>query len=461
MTDLIIGLDPDRHADHRLRALRDPHGRRRPGGAPGRRTRSASCTWRPGWRVCLATPSWPDGLAVRARDARGAARGAGETWPASASTCVAAIEYEIRIWARRRRADCRAGSATAWTRCAIRRASWPRSCPALDGLGVGLSAVHTEAGAGPPRAQHRARAGPPGGRRRRAPEVRRQAGGGVDGPACELPRQDGPGEEGSSGHIHLSLLGRTRRTRSPRPSRARPCRRVFASRWRACSSTCRRPRSCSTRPEFLQAAGPGLVRPDQRELGLREPLVRRARRSVRDARSCCEARMPAARSGREPVPRARGAGRVGRRRHPAPARAAGRRGRRRVRAGRPARRCPARSSRAIARVRRGRRSCRGARRAGSATTTSPRAELGAEGLAGDRDGLGARALRTVGMTTMPEVRHRRLSPAARPGELLGRGGLRRAGELRRRRPSRGRARGAPAPGGRRARRTSSSSGSTR
>ena len=85
-----------RHADHRLRALRDPLRRGRPRRA-SRARHPARLSWRPGWSVCLSTPSWRDGDPLRARPARGPPRTRSPRWASSATTSLAAFEYEVRI----------------------------------------------------------------------------------------------------------------------------------------------------------------------------------------------------------------------------------------------------------------------------------------------------------------------------------------------------------------------------
>ena len=75
MTDLLLGLDPvdTPIADYERFGIRS-------GAAdlivhPDADT-APRLAWRPGWRVCLATPSWPDGSPVRVRHPGGLATGA-------------------------------------------------------------------------------------------------------------------------------------------------------------------------------------------------------------------------------------------------------------------------------------------------------------------------------------------------------------------------------------------------
>jgi glutamine synthetase len=96
MTDLILGLDPTDtpiadYADFGIKT-----------GASDLVVRPEVETlrdlaWRPGWRVCLATPSWPDGspcgFAVRE-----VYRRALDDMASLGLEVMAAIEYEIRIF---------------------------------------------------------------------------------------------------------------------------------------------------------------------------------------------------------------------------------------------------------------------------------------------------------------------------------------------------------------------------
>ncbi|HEY8116158.1 MAG TPA: hypothetical protein VIH70_07070, partial [Actinomycetota bacterium] len=95
MTDLIIGLDPVDApiADYERFGIRV--------GAPDLIVRPDPDTirdlrWRPGWRVCLATPSWPDGSPAFA--SREVLRRVLEDVDGLGFEVMAAIEYEIRIW---------------------------------------------------------------------------------------------------------------------------------------------------------------------------------------------------------------------------------------------------------------------------------------------------------------------------------------------------------------------------
>ena len=145
MTDLWLGLDPvdEPIADYEHYGIR--------AGAPDlliapETETLRELTWRPGWRICLATPSWRDGsrcgLASREvlRDSLAAMADLGYE-------VLAAFEYEVRLWDR----DAQPlSSGLSYHLNEIGRfdALLSSLVPALEGLGVELEAVHTEAGPG-------------------------------------------------------------------------------------------------------------------------------------------------------------------------------------------------------------------------------------------------------------------------------------------------------------------------
>ena len=205
MTDLILGLDPvdTPIADFEKFGIRT--------GAADLIVRPDpdtmhELTWRPGWRVCLATPSWPDGRPCEFAP-REVFRHVLEGMDELGFEVMAALEYEIRL--------CDAGgrplsSGISYSLTEIGRYEefTSRLVPALEGLGIELSAVHTEAGPG-------------------LLELNLGAGRGIKAAddavlvkfaVKELAASMGlrasflaktvPGEEGSSGHIHMSCWSR-------------------------------------------------------------------------------------------------------------------------------------------------------------------------------------------------------------------------------------------------------------
>jgi len=96
MTDLLLGLDP---VDTPITSYRDFGIRAGAGDLVVRPEPDTlhELTWRPGWSVCLATPSWRDGSACELASRqvlRSALAGIGEL----GYETRAAYEYEVRIW---------------------------------------------------------------------------------------------------------------------------------------------------------------------------------------------------------------------------------------------------------------------------------------------------------------------------------------------------------------------------
>jgi glutamine synthetase len=201
MTDLILGLDPvdTPIADHERFGIRT-------GAAdlvvhPEPET-LRELAWRPGWRICLATPSWPDGrpcdIASREVYRAGVASLADAGYEV-----LAAIEYEIRIWDEH---DAPLSSGISYSLHEIGRYDRfvEELTRGLDGLGIELSAVHTEAGPGllelnlaPGRGLEAAD------RAALARFAVKQVAASMGLRASFLAKTS-PGEEGSSGHVHLS-----------------------------------------------------------------------------------------------------------------------------------------------------------------------------------------------------------------------------------------------------------------
>ncbi len=201
MTDLILGLDPvdTPITDFARFGIRT--------GAADLLVRPDPDTvhdlsWRPGWRVCLATPSWPDGTACdfAPREVfRHVLDGMGEL----GFEVMAALEYEIRLWDSGGQP---LSSGISYSLAEIGRYGEfvSRLVPALEGLGVELSAVHTEAGPGLLELNLEPRRG-----LRAADDaalvkfaVKELAA--TMGLRASFLAKTAPGEEGSSGHVHMS-----------------------------------------------------------------------------------------------------------------------------------------------------------------------------------------------------------------------------------------------------------------
>jgi len=201
MTDLILGLDPvdTPITDYEKFGIRT--------GAADRLVHPDPDTlhdlsWRPGWRVCLATPSWPDGSPCEFAP-REVFRHVLEGVTELGFEVMAALEYEIRLWDAGGR-PLSSGISYSLTEIGRYEEFTSRLVPALEGLGIELSAVHTEAGPGLLELNLGARRG-----LRAADDaalvkfaVKELAS--SMGLRASFLAKTAPGEEGSSGHIHMS-----------------------------------------------------------------------------------------------------------------------------------------------------------------------------------------------------------------------------------------------------------------
>ena len=159
-------------------------------------------TWLPGWRICLCTPSWPDGSACEL-SSREALRGVLDDMSELGYDVLAAIEYEVRL------RDAEGNPLSSGLSYSLGEISGfdafvAKLTPALEALGVELSAVHTEAGPGLLElniaAQDGMRAADDGVFVKLAvKEVARSM-----GLSASFLAKTVPGEEGSSGHVHIS-----------------------------------------------------------------------------------------------------------------------------------------------------------------------------------------------------------------------------------------------------------------
>jgi glutamine synthetase len=225
MTDLILGLDPTDTpiADYDRFGIRT--------GAADLVVRAEPDTtwalaWRPGWRICLATPMWPDGSPVEFA-AREVLRRVVDDLATLGYEPMAAVEYEVRVWDAQ---DHPTSTGISYSLAEITgyHAFLDALVPALEGLGVELSAVHTEAGPGLLELNLSAARG-----LRAADDaalvkfaVKQVAA--TTGLRASFLAKTAPGEEGSSGHVHASLWeGETNAFAGPEPSADPPP--VFAS----------------------------------------------------------------------------------------------------------------------------------------------------------------------------------------------------------------------------------------
>jgi glutamine synthetase len=159
-------------------------------------------SWLPGWSVCLGTPSWRDGSPCELAP-REALRAALASMAELGYDVMAAFEYELRV----RDADGKPlSSGISYSLVEIGRFEElsARLVPALASLGVELSAIHTEAGPGLLELNLAARKGV-----RSADDAAfvkfavKQVAASLGLQASFLAKT-APGEEGSSGHVHVS-----------------------------------------------------------------------------------------------------------------------------------------------------------------------------------------------------------------------------------------------------------------
>jgi glutamine synthetase len=200
MTDLLLGLDPVDMpiADYERFGIRS--------GAADLIVHPDPSTlhevsWRPKWRICLGTPSWPDGSECELAS-REVLRGAIDQMKAVGYDVLAALEYEIRV----RDAGGPVSSGISYSLLDVSAVDAFLNAlrPALDGLGVELNAAHTEAAPGLLELNLAARPA------MQAADDATYTKFAVKGVAAKMGLRASflakttPGEEGSSGHLHMS-----------------------------------------------------------------------------------------------------------------------------------------------------------------------------------------------------------------------------------------------------------------
>jgi glutamine synthetase len=201
MTDLILGLDPVDApiADFERFGIRT-------GAAdlivhPEPET-LRELAWRPGWRVCLATPSWPDGSPCELAS-REVFRSVLENVADLGYEVMSAIEYEVRLWDAQGQ-PLSSGISYSLNEIGRYERFIDELVLALEGMGVGLSAVHTEAGPGLLElnlAPRRGLAAADDGTFVKFAVKQVAASLGL---RASFLAKTVPGEEGSSGHVHMS-----------------------------------------------------------------------------------------------------------------------------------------------------------------------------------------------------------------------------------------------------------------
>jgi glutamine synthetase len=201
MTDLLLGLDPvdTPIADFEKFGIRS--------GAADLVVHPDTSTlhdlsWRPGWRICLGTPSWPDGRRCELAS-REVLRGALGHPQEAGYDALAAIEYEVRLRDAEERPVTTGISYSAAEIAAVDPFVTALR-PALEELGVELTAVHTEAAPGLVELNLAALPGLEAAdaaayTKFAVKELARSL-----GMRASFLAKTAPGEEGSSGHVHLS-----------------------------------------------------------------------------------------------------------------------------------------------------------------------------------------------------------------------------------------------------------------
>jgi len=201
MTDLLLALDPldTPIADYEKFGIRS--------GAADLLVHPEPSTlhdlrWRPGWRVCLGTPSWPDGSHCDLAS-REVLRGALAQVLETGYEVLAAIEYEVRL---KDAANLPVTTGISYSAAEVAALDSFVSAlrPALDDLGVELTAVHTEAAPGLVELNLAARPALQAGddaayAKFAVKELARSM-----GMQASFLAKTAAGEEGSSGHVHIS-----------------------------------------------------------------------------------------------------------------------------------------------------------------------------------------------------------------------------------------------------------------
>lgn len=160
-------------------------------------------TWRPGWRVCMATPEcWSDGRPCEL-SSREVLRNALDRMAELGYDTRSAFEYEVRL---RDANDEPLSFGISYSVGEISRfhAFITRLGPALEGLGVELAAVHTEAGPGLLELNIAARDGIRAADDAVYVKLAVKEVASSMGLTASFLAKTVPGQEGSSGHVHLS-----------------------------------------------------------------------------------------------------------------------------------------------------------------------------------------------------------------------------------------------------------------
>jgi glutamine synthetase len=159
-------------------------------------------TWRPGWKVCLATPSWPDGSKCEVAS-REVLRRVLDDLAELGYEAMSAVEYEVRFWDADNR-PLSTGLSYSLSEVGGFEAFVRELAPALEALGVELSAVHTEAGPGLLELNLGARPALRAADDAALTKMAVKDLAATMGLRASFLAKTNPGEEGSSGHVHFS-----------------------------------------------------------------------------------------------------------------------------------------------------------------------------------------------------------------------------------------------------------------
>jgi glutamine synthetase len=201
MTDLLLGLDPVDNpiTDYTRFGIRSGAGDLIVHPDP---STLHELTWRPGWRVCLATPSWSDGRPCELASREVLKSVLGGLAKLGYET-VAAVEYEVRLW------DASGNPLSTGLSYSLAElggfdAFVVALAPALEALGVELSAVHTEAAPGLLELNLAARPALRAADDAALTKLAVKDLAATMGLRASFLAKTQPGEEGSSGHVHFS-----------------------------------------------------------------------------------------------------------------------------------------------------------------------------------------------------------------------------------------------------------------
>ena len=158
--------------------------------------------WRPGWMVCIGTPRWPDGRPCELAS-REVLRRALKGMSTLGLEAVAAIEYEVRVRDGQGRF---ASSGISYSLAELGGLDQllSRLRPALSALGVELTAVHTEAAPGLLELNLAARPALQAADDAAFTKLAVKEVAASLGMQATFLAKSAQGEEGSSGHVHLS-----------------------------------------------------------------------------------------------------------------------------------------------------------------------------------------------------------------------------------------------------------------